>query len=113
VAAQKVLERLGYPVYSAGDGERGLRLFHANEASIALVITDLMMPGLGGRGLFEALRAEGKRVPVVFTSGFVSSEMRELEGLDPTVPFLEKPWEVPELVRVVAELAGPPPAPPS
>ncbi len=113
VAAQKVLERLGYPVYSAGNGERGLRLFHAHEASVALVITDLMMPGLGGRGLYEALRAEGKQVPVVFTSGFVSAEMREREGLDPAVPFLEKPWEVPELVRVVADLAGPPPAPPS
>lgn len=113
VAAQKVLERLGYPVYSAGNGERGLRLFHAHEASVALVITDLMMPGLGGRGLYEALRAEGKQVPVVFTSGFVSAEMREREGLDPSVPFLEKPWEVPELVRVVRELAGPPPAPPS
>jgi CheY-like chemotaxis protein len=111
VAAQKVLERLGYPVYSAGNGERALRLFHAHEASVALVITDLMMPGLGGRGLYEALRAEGKRVPVVFTSGFVGADMREREELDPTVPFLEKPWEVPELVRVVRELAGPPPSP--
>jgi two-component system cell cycle sensor histidine kinase/response regulator CckA len=109
VAAQKILERLGYPVYSAGSGERALRLFHAHEASVALVITDLMMPGLGGRGLFEALRAQGSRVPVVFTSGLVSADMREREGLDPAVPFLEKPWEVPELLRVVRELAGPPP----
>jgi two-component system cell cycle sensor histidine kinase/response regulator CckA len=110
VAAQKVLERLGYSVYSAGDGEKALRLFHAHEASVGLVITDLMMPVLGGRGLYEALRAEGKSVPVVFTSGFVSADMRDREGLDPSVPFLEKPWEVPELVRVVQRLAGPPPA---
>ena len=108
VAAQKVLERLGYRVYTAGDGEKALRLFHAHQASVALVITDLMMPGLGGRGLYEALRAEGARVPVVFTSGFVSPDMRSREGLDPSVPFLEKPWEVPDLIRVVRELAGPP-----
>jgi CheY-like chemotaxis protein len=110
VAAQKVLERLGYPVYTAGDGRKALRLFHAHEASVALVITDLMMPELGGRGLYEALRAEGTRVPVVFTSGFVSADTREREGLDPSVPFLEKPWEMSDLVRIVRELAGPPPA---
>ena len=109
VAAQKVLERLGYRVLSAGDGEKALRLFHAHQASIGLVITDLMMPGLGGRGLYEALRAEGQRVPVVFMSGYVSADMRESEQLDPTVPFLEKPWTVEELVRVVREFLGPVP----
>ena len=113
VAAQKVLERLGYPVYTAGDGKKALRLFHANEASVALVITDLMMPELDGRGLYEALRAEGKGVPVVFTSGFVSADMREREGLEPSVPFLEKPWEIADLVRIVRDLAGPPPTPDS
>jgi len=108
VAAQKVLERLGYRVFTAGDGERALRLFHAHEASIGLVITDLMMPVLGGRGLYEALRAEGKRVPVVFMSGYVGTEMRESEHLDPSVPFLEKPWNVEDLIRLVETLLGPP-----
>jgi CheY-like chemotaxis protein len=109
VAAQKVLERLGYRVLSAGDGEKALRLFHAHQASIGLVITDLMMPGLGGRGLYDALRAEGQQVPVVFMSGYVSADMRESERLDPTVPFLEKPWTVEELARVVREFLGPAP----
>ena len=108
VAAQKVLERLGYRVFTAGDGERALRLFRAHEASIGLVITDVMMPGLGGRGLYEALRAEGKQVPVVFMSGYVGSEMRESEHLDPSVPFLEKPWNVEDLTRLVEMLIGPP-----
>ena len=112
VAAQKVLERFGYRVLSAGDGEKALRLFHAHQASIALVITDLMMPGLGGRGLYDALRAEGHRVPVVFMSGYVSADMRESERLDPSVPFLEKPWTVEELVRVVREFLGPVPKEP-
>jgi two-component system, cell cycle sensor histidine kinase and response regulator CckA len=108
VAAQKVLERLGYQVFTAGDGERALRLFHAHEAEIGLVITDVMMPVLGGRGLYEALRAEGKQVPVVFMSGYVGTDMREEERLDPSVPFLEKPWDIDDLTRVVAELLGPP-----
>jgi len=108
VAAQKVLERLGYRVFTAGDGERALRLFHAHEASIGLVITDVMMPVLGGRGLHEALRAEGKQVPVVFMSGYVGTEMRESEHLDPSVPFLEKPWDVEDLTRLVHTLLGPP-----
>ena len=109
VAAQKVLERLGYRVFTAGDGERALRLFRAHEASIGLVITDVMMPVIGGRGLYEALRAEGKQVPVVFMSGYVGKDLREAEQLDPNVPFLEKPWNVEDLTRLVHSLLGPPP----
>jgi two-component system cell cycle sensor histidine kinase/response regulator CckA len=108
VAAQKVLERLGYRVFTAGDGERALRLFRAHEASIGLVITDVMMPVMGGRGLYQALRAEGKQVPVIFMSGYVGTEMRESEHLDPSVPFLQKPWDVEDLVQLVGKLLGPP-----
>ena len=105
----ETLQNAGYQVEAVSSGAKALEFFSANR-DVALVITDLMMPELGGRGLYEALRAEGTRVPVVFTSGFVSADTREREGLDPSVPFLEKPWEMSDLVRIVRELAGPPPA---
>jgi two-component system cell cycle sensor histidine kinase/response regulator CckA len=103
--ARRVLERFGYSVLDADNGEAALRLYTERSEEISLVVTDVVMPRMGGRELYEALRKGGSSVPVIFTSGYTQrGEMDgEAGGLDPSVPFLAKPWSAEELIARVRE----------
>ena len=103
-AAQKVLGRFGYTVIPAADGEQALELYRAHEATIALVVSDMVMPKIGGRELYRRLRREGKTVPFLLTSGFTVRDVRESSELDPDLPFLPKPWTLTELASKVREV---------
>jgi CheY-like chemotaxis protein len=107
--ARRVLERFGYRVLTASNGEEGLRIYREQASDIALVLTDIVMPRMGGRELYEALRGGGSTVPVLFTSGHVTRGETEGDagGLDPSVPFLAKPWSADELVERVRAVLGP------
>ncbi len=105
-ATRKILERHGYRVLLAANGEEALELIRggadAHPHAIDLVISDMMMPKLGGAGLFEALRAEGWLRPFLFISGY-STDIAELGDLGGTAVFLHKPWELRQLVEKVRE----------
>jgi len=106
--AERVLRRYGFDVLLASDGEEALLVWGRRRDDIGLVLTDVVMPRMGGRELYEALRGQGARVPVAFTSGHVTRGELEGEagGLDPSAPFLAKPWTVDELVAFVRESLG-------
>jgi len=104
--AQRVLERHGYRVLSAVDGLEALQIFREHEHQISLIVTDVVMPRMGGRALFETLRAAGKQVPVMFTSGYSRTEAPETADIDPSIPYLAKPWSVEQLVAMVREVVG-------
>lgn len=109
-AAKRALEHHGFKVLLAGDGREGLDLFEEREHEIDLVLTDVVMPRMGGGALYEALRAAGKTVPVIFTSGYTSRNPGDLQ-IDPAVPFLPKPWTIAEMVERVRDvLSRAPPA---
>jgi CheY-like chemotaxis protein len=103
-ATVRTLEGHGYRVLAAADGEEGLELFRAHESEIALVLTDIVMPKLGGRELYEALKGEGKRVNVMFVSGYSSKDVVESKVLPSEVPLLNKPWTIPDLLARVREV---------
>jgi PAS domain S-box-containing protein len=94
---RRSLERLGYAVHEAADGQEGLELYSAHEAEIALIITDVVMPRLSGTGLWRALRKRGARVPFLFVSGYAREQVGEEVHADPLVSHLAKPWTLPEL----------------
>jgi PAS domain S-box-containing protein len=105
--AKRVLEKHGYRVLTAADGQEALEVYRANRDRIDLVITDVVMPRLGGRELAEALRSEGGRGRVLLTSGYAERELSAAPA-DPGMPLLTKPWSIPELLRLVREaLEGP------
>lgn len=107
--AQRTLEHLGYQVITAADGMAALEILHAKARAIDLVISDLVMPNLGGRGLYETLRAEGSGIRFLVTSGYAAGDM-QAEPIDPSLPFIQKPWTMAELAeRVRQVLDGPPP----
>jgi CheY-like chemotaxis protein len=99
--ARRVLERYGYRVLVAANGAEALEIVRTHGDRLSLIISDIVMPGMGGAELLAALREEGHALPVVFTSG----HSREAGGSVPEIPadhpFLPKPWNLDDLLRVV------------
>ena len=67
------LEKSGYRVIPAEDGEQGLALYSQHQQNVRLVITDMAMPGMGGPALIAALKKLNPAVKIICTSGFGSS----------------------------------------
>jgi len=98
--AIRVLERYGYHVLTAQDGEEALQLARLHGGQLALVICDMVMPHVDGPTLLKTLRHEGHTVPFVFTSGYAEGSSRE--GAVPgRCRFLPKPWTIDGLVTTV------------
>jgi CheY-like chemotaxis protein len=106
-ASQRVLERLGYRVLAAVDGESALALYHQFAGDIRLVLSDVVMPRMNGPQLRAAIRREGGTVPILFASGYPARDLEAAAALSPETPLLRKPWTVDELAIAVREaLAG-------
>ncbi|MDP3775827.1 MAG: ATP-binding protein [Gemmatimonadales bacterium] len=103
-AATRVLAKHGYTVLAAADGAEALELFEANEARIALVVSDVVMPRLGGPQLMAALREKGKTPKFLFTSGYTARDVAESSQMDLDTPFLTKPWSITDLLRRVRDV---------
>ncbi|MFQ6047508.1 MAG: PAS domain S-box protein, partial [Gemmatimonadales bacterium] len=99
----RLLAKLGYRVLTAADGEEGLVIYHAHQSEIDLIISDLVMPKLGGRGVFDAIRRKGGTVKFLFSTGYSSRNAEERGALEPAVPILRKPWTVEQMARVVRD----------
>ncbi len=99
--ACRVLQRRGYRVHVAKDGDEGLEAWQRMKHEIALVISDVMMPGVSGLDLAREIRKSRPRMPVIFMSGFVHESLETTEGLDPLPFFLEKPFTVASLGNMV------------
>ena len=68
--AVRILEKGGYTVLAASDGEEALRLFQENRADISLALLDAIMPGLTGHEVYRHIRAECPAARVLFASGY-------------------------------------------
>ncbi|HEX9485652.1 MAG TPA: ATP-binding protein [Gemmatimonadales bacterium] len=101
VAAQQLLSKVGYQVFTAVDGEQGLDAFRAHRADLQLVITDVVMPKLSGFDMYEVIRGESRGLSVLFMSGFPAPNFRKTVGQDPAVAFVTKPWTASELLAQV------------
>jgi len=105
----RLLTTAGYEVAAASNGEEGLALFARDVAPADLVLTDLVMPGMGGLALGRAL-AERSSVPVLYMSGYNEDIASGKEQLAPEA-FLQKPFDRDSLLfRVRAALDGRPAA---
>jgi signal transduction histidine kinase len=107
-AARRVLERFGYKVIVASDGEEGLGFIRSHGSAIDLVITDVVMPRLGGRGLYEAARASGAEMKFLFASGYTARDVGATGEIEADLPFIHKPWTVAEFTHRVREILDQP-----
>jgi PAS domain S-box-containing protein len=101
--AAEALGRLGYVVLVAADGASALEVAARHEGPIDLLVTDVVMPGMSGPQLADALRARRPGTPVLFMSGYADDDVL-LEGVQSAgLPFLPKPFTPAELARRVRE----------
>ncbi len=103
----RILERAGYRVISAASGKEALAMFDAQEAAhrnIALVLTDVVMPGMSGPQLVAALRERRADVLTLFVSGYTDDTVLRL-GVDGNLShLLSKPYTAAQLTAAVRSL---------
>jgi len=102
-SARRILERFGYRVLPAADGNEALAHYARWKDQIDLIITDVVMPGMGGAALLAELERIGSRTPVLITSGYTASDPAGGVKLPEGLPFLAKPWDAAELLASVRE----------
>lgn len=103
--ACKVLEAQGYHVLRANNGKDGLRVASEHKGEpISLVITDVVMPQMGGKVMAEWLKATYPDVKILFTSGYTDDAMAQHGLLEEGVAFLQKPYTAATLMQKVREL---------
>jgi signal transduction histidine kinase/integral membrane sensor domain MASE1/ActR/RegA family two-component response regulator len=103
---QRTLERAGHQVLAAADGRAALELARAHAGSIDLVVTDVVMPSMGGPELVRLVQAERGDVAVLYLSGYPSERERSPESARGEVAFLQKPFSSARLLESVAVLIG-------
>jgi len=94
----------GYRVVEAPDGETGLRLANAYEGTIDLLITDVVMPGMGGCELAQRVAANRPQIKVLYLSGYTEDAIVHQGVLEPGTAFLQKPFALQMLARKVREV---------
>jgi CheY-like chemotaxis protein len=90
--AKKILSQRGFRVLEAADGAIALRLAAGHVGEIDLVLTDVAMPNLGGRGMVEELRELSPGVRVLFMSGYPKEEVFPDKQTARLTPYLQKPF---------------------
>jgi len=106
--AARILAGEGYRVLEASGGEEAVRVLQRSSSRIDGVLTDVAMPGLGGRQLGETISRCWPRVRVLFMSGFPARRIVDEGELDPTAPFIQKPFTSEQLTRKVRQLLAEP-----
>ena len=103
--AQRVLETQGYTVLRATNGREGLNITRTHTGPpIQLVVTDVVMPQMGGKVMAEWLQTIYPDLKILFTSGYTEEAMA-LEGvLKAGIDFLPKPYSPAALARKVREM---------
>jgi two-component system, cell cycle sensor histidine kinase and response regulator CckA len=102
--ARSALESLGYTVLEAHNGEQGVQVALAHSGPIDLVVTDVVMPGSGGRELADRVQAARPEAKVLFTSGYTDDAVVRHGILQSNVAFLQKPFTPTSLARKVREV---------
>ncbi|MCF8144676.1 MAG: PAS domain S-box protein [Deltaproteobacteria bacterium] len=104
--AVKALEKAGYRVLTAGDGEEALRVSEAFKGEIHLLITDVVMPRMGGQELAGSIRTQRPGIKVLYMSGFPDRDLSHAGALDSDATFLQKPFTPESLCLKVRETLG-------
>ncbi|MBI3957601.1 MAG: response regulator, partial [Chloroflexi bacterium] len=106
IALADILKALNYRVLEAANGREALALLEQQTGEIDLVLSDLVMPEMGGEALIQAMRARGLTLPLVVLSGHpLTNEMQALQAQG-LAGWLLKPPDVEELAALLARALG-------
>jgi PAS domain S-box-containing protein len=97
-----ILESHGYRVNAVASGEEAIDFLRDTAEPVALVILDLVMPGLGGPATFRRLRSTRSAIPVLLSSGLAAEEIVQDLLEDGASGFIPKPYGIGDLTRAVS-----------
>jgi len=104
---RRILEPAGYTVVEASSGQEVLDCLTIND--IGFLITDLQMPTVSGMDIIEAMEGNDK-IGVMVITGMPDDDEMVQEITSRNIPFLSKPYEGPDLLRIVVDYFGEPAA---
>jgi len=102
---QRTLERAGYRVLSATNGQEAVALIGDNAGDVRVVLSDVVMPMMGGSDLLEHLEETRPGIPVILTTGYPDRELAD-HVRRRAAGFLRKPFGPRDLLRVVDQALG-------
>jgi len=102
--AGESLKRLGYSVLQAGNGLEALSVADQHPGRIDIVVTDIVMPRMGGPELVEKLRQKRDQIGVIFMSGYTETAVLENAKIGSDAILLNKPFSTVLLARKISEL---------
>jgi CheY-like chemotaxis protein len=102
--AKSALSDQGYQVLEAENGEEAVAVAREHGAPIELVLTDVVMPKMGGRELVEQLRKVRPSIRVLYMSGYTAASIDEQDVVEPGTSFLRKPFALAEMLGKVREV---------
>ena len=91
----------GYTVLAAADGREALALGERHAGQIDLLLSDVVMPQMGGPELARAFLARHPETSVVFMSGYADEAVADHGELEQAAAFIQKPWQLPDLAGVL------------
>lgn len=103
---KRILSQKGYRVLEASDGAIALRLAASHVGEIDLILTDVAMPNLGGRGMVEELQELSPGIRILFMSGIPKEDVFPEKGSATRVPYLQKPFTTETILSEVRAALG-------
>jgi CheY-like chemotaxis protein len=100
---RQVLEECGYTIFEAGNGVEALAKFEKRNGEIDMVLTDVIMPLMGGRELGNRLSKIRPELPILFTSGYADDEGFGEYVSEKHANFIAKPFTFEQLARKVRD----------
>ncbi len=97
------LGQLGYTVLSAAEPEEALAVFADKQGVVDLLITDVVMPKMNGKDLYEKLKSVKPDLKVLYMSGYTANAIVHHGVLDEGVQFISKPFKISELSNKVRD----------
>ena len=101
---REILEEFGYSVIEAVDGEDALEKFSEQPGRFSLVLLDVIMPKMNGRGVYDEIRKIDQSMRILFFSGYAKDAVISQGGLDEDMNYLSKPFTPKELLMKIREV---------
>jgi len=101
---QKMLEKYGYRILTAQNGREALEVFSGHGGPIHLILTDVVMPKMGGWDLAKKIQSEKPEVKIIYMSGYPDNAISDNGMLHKDVNFVQKPFSSNDLARKVREV---------
>jgi two-component system, cell cycle sensor histidine kinase and response regulator CckA len=99
-----LLEERGYRVLTASDGEEAVEIFRQHSNEVAVVLSDLGLPKLGGWEAFIQMKAINSHVKAILASGYFDPELKQEIIKTGAKQFIQKPYQPPEVLLKIRQL---------